>query len=171
MNDNIIGACFKVGIVVETKVGFSKVRFEDLDDLTTQWLAVNFDFTTGDKQAYALKLNSHVNCLMDSNLEDGCIIGARYSDADTPPTGDTGVYVREFADGSRFEYNQSSGVMTLKAPTVVIDAAQTNCTGALTVGGLLTYKGGMSGSGGSGAAATISGNVQVSGTVKADDFI
>lgn len=44
--------------------------------------------------------------------------------------------------------------ITLHAPLVTIDAAQTTCTGKLTVEGLLTYQAGMSGSGGSGASLT-----------------
>ncbi|MDP1136651.1 phage baseplate assembly protein V, partial [Klebsiella pneumoniae] len=41
----------------------------------------------------------------------------------------------------------------------------------LTVEGLLTYQAGMSGSGGTGAAASIEGNVQItSGDLTADDI-
>lgn len=58
---------------------------------------------------------------------------------------------------------QVTGAATLKAPNVTIDSPQTTCTGALTVEGLFTYQAGMQGSGGTGAAATINGNVNVTG--------
>ena len=57
--------------------------------------------------------------------------------------------------------------VTVQAPHVTIDSPQTDVTGKLTVQGLLTYAGGMSGSGGSGSAATITGNVTVEGSINA----
>jgi len=59
-----------------------------------------------------------------------------------------------------------AGNVTIQAQSVTIDSPEAECTGALTVNGLLTFKGGMTGSGGAGgAAATIDGNVAVTGTV------
>ncbi|WP_431860124.1 hypothetical protein [Azospirillum sp.] len=53
--------------------------------------------------------------------------------------------------------------VTIKTPAFTVDSPQSLFTGAVMVDGPLTYKGGMSGSGGSGAAASIQGNVQVTG--------
>lgn len=161
---NIVGVNFKTGTVVESKVGYSKVMFPDLDNMVSAWLPINYAFTLGKRVSYALPKDMLVNCIMDENLESGCIIGAIYSDADAPPTEDTAVYVMDMGDGSSLTFD-GSGNPTLKGKTVTIDAPQTNCMGALTVAGLLTYHGGMAGSGGSGAAATINGNVQVNGSV------
>ncbi|MCX7289632.1 MAG: hypothetical protein NTY28_00680, partial [Janthinobacterium sp.] len=53
----------------------------------------------------------------------------------------------------------------LKASSkVTIDSPEAECTGNLLVKGLLTYQGGMAGSGGTGgASATIAGHVRVTG--------
>lgn len=96
---------------------------------------------------------------------------------------DTTIY----PDGTTVDYNSATNtltvtvagsgnvivnckVATVKADTsVTLDTPDTFCKGKLTVDGLLTYKGGMAGSGGSGATAKITGNVEItSGDVKAD---
>lgn len=63
----------------------------------------------------------------------------------------------------------SAGAVTVQAPSVTLQAAQTTCTGALTVQGLLTYQAGLAGSGGSGATMTgslnVTGNVSTTGTL------
>ena len=46
---------------------------------------------------------------------------------------------------------------------VRIDCPQSSFTGALTVGGLLTYQAGMAGSNGRGGSTTINGNIRHSG--------
>lgn len=61
--------------------------------------------------------------------------------------------------------------VTVQAPHVTIDSPQTDVTGKLTVQGMLTYAGGMQGSGGSGSAATITGNVTVDGSINATGSI
>ncbi len=54
-----------------------------------------------------------------------------------------------------------SGSASIKAASVLVDAPSTHITGTLTVDGLITGKGGMAVSGGSGAS--VSGNMKVSG--------
>ena len=134
MKDNIIGVAFKTGIIVESKIGFAKVKFPDLDDMVTAWLPINYAFTLGKREAYALNKNMLVNCIMDAYLEGGCIIGAAYSDEDAPPTNDPAVYVMDMGDGSSITFD-GHGNPTLKGKTVTLDAAQTVCTGSLKVNG------------------------------------
>lgn len=57
----------------------------------------------------------------------------------------------------------AGGAVTLTAPSLTVDAPQSTFTGAVLVQGALTYRGGMTGSGGSGAAASIQGTVNVTG--------
>lgn len=52
--------------------------------------------------------------------------------------------------------------VTVKAPTVLVDSSDSHFTGKVTIDGLLTYSGGMAGSGG-GVAAAISGDVMANG--------
>ena len=65
----------------------------------------------------------------------------------------------------------SGGAVTVKAPSVTIDAPATTCTGTLTVKGLITGQGGLNISGGgSGAAAVITGTLTTTGDVVAGDI-
>lgn len=66
---------------------------------------------------------------------------------------------------------ESGGQITIKAPSVLADVPTWRFTGMVTVDKLLTYKGGMAGSGGvgaggSGATAKIQGNIEIeNGTI------
>ncbi|HEX7906758.1 MAG TPA: hypothetical protein VF534_01515 [Paraburkholderia sp.] len=62
-----------------------------------------------------------------------------------------------------------TGSATIAAPSVTINSPMTHVTGTLTVDGLLTFKDGMSGSGGSGATMQLTGSMTVtSGDISAD---
>ena len=94
-----------------------------------------------------------------------------------------------FDDGAEMEYDRASHQLTVKGgiqkvvvevgadillkagAKVTIDVPETEVTGNLLVKGKLTYQGGMAGSGGSGAAAAITGNVQVIGDIDATGTI
>lgn len=183
---NTGGVTYKQGLVAEAKPGFCRVRFDDLDELVTAWLPVIHHKTQDDKVIWTLDIGEHVACLMDSQMEDGCVVGAIYSEADTPPVASADKFRVQFKDGGSFEYDRSNGAMnvvckgvanltaggatTVKAPAITLDTPEATCTGKLTVQGLLTYQGGMAGSGGTGgAAASIQGNIKVTGgDVQAD---
>jgi len=108
------------------------------------------------------------------------IIQILYTSALDAPSTHPDIDLIEFDDGTVIQYDSSShhltahcvGNVTVKTPTFVkIDSPQTTVTGRLTVQGLLTYQAGMSGRGGSGAAASIEGNVQItSGDLTADNI-
>lgn len=184
---NTGGVKYKQGIVSAAKPGFCRVRFDDIDGLESAWLPVIHHKTQDDKAIWTLDVGEHVACLMDSNMEDGCIVGAIYSEADVPPVASADKFRMQFKDGGSFEYDRSSGAMnvvckgvanltagdavTVKAPSVTLDTPEATCTGKMTVKGLLTYQGGMAGSGGSGSAATIQGNVSVQGNISASGTI
>nr|WP_307833679.1 hypothetical protein [Candidatus Symbiopectobacterium sp. 'North America'] len=55
----------------------------------------------------------------------------------------------------------------MKTQRASIDAPEMEVTGNLLVKGMLTYQGGMAGSGGNGTAATIQCNVSVQGDIDA----
>ncbi|HCE6987353.1 TPA: phage baseplate assembly protein V [Pseudomonas aeruginosa] len=188
MNMATGGVRYKQGIVAESRPGFARVRFDDVDGLVTAWLPVLHPKTFADQVVWTLDAGEHVGCILDEFMEDGCILGAIYSDADAPPVSSPDKFRLQFKDGGSVEYDRSSGAMnivckgvanltadgdvTVKAPSVTLDTPQTTCTGKLTVEGLLSYNGGMVGKGGSGgAAASISGTVEVTGgDVKADEI-
>lgn len=103
---------FKNGIVEESKVGWAKVRFPDIDDLLTQWIPVMHSKTQDDKQFWTLDIGEQVKCLMDERLEDGCVVASLYSEADVPPTDDVDEYGVTFKDGGWFSYNRRTGLFT-----------------------------------------------------------
>lgn len=110
---NTGGVTYKQGIVAEAKPGFCRVRFDDLDELATAWLPVIHHKTQDDKVIWTLDIGEHVACLMDSNMEDGCIVGAIYSEADTPPVASADKFRIQFKDGGSVEYDRSSGAMNV----------------------------------------------------------
>jgi phage baseplate assembly protein V len=103
---------FKNGIVEDSKPGWAIIRFPDIDDLLTQWLPVVHSKTQDDKQFWTLDIGEQVKCLMDDRLEDGCILGAIYSEVDVPPTDDPDEYGVTFKDGAWFSYNRRTGLFT-----------------------------------------------------------
>ena len=171
------GVTYKPGIVAEAKPGFARVRFDDLDALVTSWLPVIHQKTQDDKVIWTLDIGEQVACLMDSYMEDGCIVGAIYSDIDAPPVASKDKFHVSFKDGGSFEYDRSDGSMTVtikgnanitvngnvfvKAKKATVDAIcdfMKLCTfhaGALFPGGV---------GGGDGIGTTIPG------TVKADSI-
>ena len=187
MAENTGGVSYKEGIVKAAKPGFARVQFPDLDGLLSDWLPLVVKKSLKDRECLTLDVGEHVACILDENFEAGCVLGAIYSDADKAPVESPDKMHFSFFDGGLFEYDRSSGTLTIvttgpvnvtaegpvtvKAPKVTIDAPQTTCTGNLLVKGKLTYQGGMAGSGGAGAAAVIDGNVQVNGNVNASGSI
>ncbi|HCB1583322.1 MULTISPECIES: phage baseplate assembly protein V [Enterobacteriaceae] len=158
----------------------ARVRLPECDNLRTNWLNVLQRNTQNNKDYWLPDVGEQVEVLLDANGEDGVILGAVYSDVDKPPFSDKNVRGTKFSDGAEFSYNRASHTLTIrggiehmviecsadvmvKTQKATIDAPQTEVTGDLLVKGKLTYEGGMAGSGGEGAAATIQGNVEIKG--------
>ncbi len=180
------GATVKFGTVSASRPGFARVRLPDFDNMRTMWLPIAYPKTQDDQCCWTYDPGEHVAVLLDARGEDGVILGAVYSSADTPPVTDPNKFVIRFKDGALLEYDRGSHVLTvsgvrkvvveasaeilLKADAkVTIDAPQTETTGDLTVGGKLTGQGGMAISGGDGAQ--IAGDVHVDGNVDATGTI
>ena len=65
------------------------------------------------------------------NLNEGWIIGAMYSGADTPPVADANVETAVFSDGTSVTMDTSSGTLSISSPgTVNIEAGTINIQGA-----------------------------------------
>ena len=141
-------ARYQRGIVAEAKAGFAKVRFDALDGLLTQWLPVLHPNTQDDKVQWTLDVGSQVACLFDRYMEDGCILGAIYSNVDTPASASTSVWRHSFSDGASVEYDKASGAMSV----VAINKVQ------VTIGGMtmLVNSGGVTVTGGDVVADGIS---------------
>lgn len=121
----------------------------------------------------------------------GIILGSIYQANFPAPSQSPDVWRKQFKDGTWIQYDRAAHVLTVDATasngTVIVNCQTAtmnckdatinaseeitlatplvHCTQALTVDGVLTYKDGMVGSGGTGATAQITGDVQATGTV------
>lgn len=79
----------KYGIVTEVDAtkGLARVRFDDDEDMVSDWLPMMQAKTLVDKFMIFYDINEHVVCLMDENCEEGVIIGAIYSQNELPDGG------------------------------------------------------------------------------------
>ena len=164
MAQNTGGVSYKEGIVKTAKPGFARVQFPDLDNMVSTWLPLVVRKSLKDKACLTLDQGELVACILDENFEGGCVLGALYSDTDVPPVDSPDKVHFRFFDGGSFEYDRASGTLTIvttgpanltaggpvtvTAPSVTVDAPESTFTGNVTVKGLLTYQGGMVGSGG-----------------------
>ncbi len=106
----------------------------------------------------------------------GVVIVGLYADLHPAPSANPDEHVIEFPDGARLTYNHASGALDVSgvqtvriaaAVSVTLDTPDVICTQRLTVEGLLTYRAGMAGSGGEGAAAVIDGSITATGDIRA----
>lgn len=179
------GVTLKFGTVSASRPGFARVRLPDTDNMRTMWLPIAYPKTLEDQCYWTYDPGEHVAVLLDAQGEDGVILGAIFSDADTPPVTDKDKFGIRFKDGAELEYDRATHTLSvkgvqkviveagtsilLKAGTkVTVDAPNTEFTGNVVVKGKLTYQGGLDGSGG---AATIEGDVKVAGNVNASGTV
>ncbi|WP_171847160.1 phage baseplate assembly protein V [Enterobacter chengduensis] len=166
----------------------ARVRLPECDNMRTNWLDVLQRNTQNNKDYWLPDVGEQVKVLLDENGEDGVILGAVYSDVDKPPFNNKDVRGTRYADGAEFGYNRTSNTLTIrggishlviecsadvivKTQKATIDAEETEVTGNLLVMGKLTWQGGMAGSGGEGATATIQGNIEIEGDAHATGSI
>ena len=104
---------------------------------------------------------------VDARGESGVCLGAIYNEADPVPATSRDIHVLQYTNGTRIQHNRKTGDVLIKTNGMVTIDADTVVQKTLTVNGLLTYTAGMAGSGGSGAAATISGSLKATGDISA----
>lgn len=104
---------YQKGLIEQSRAGFARVRFAEAGGLLSDWLPVIHSKTQNDKSIFTLDIGEQVACLMDEQLNDGCIVGAVYSDVDIPPVSSPDLYRVQFKDGGAFEYNRATGNMTV----------------------------------------------------------
>jgi len=172
----------RVGVVssIDESAVTARVTFDDQDDLTSYNLSVVVKNTDKNADYWMPDIDEQVVCLfLPLGVQQGWILGSFYDETHKPPSNTADRRVVRFGNGTTVANDRANnlfsldaqgdvvvtatGTVTIKAPKVIIDAPETEITGNTLVKGKLTYQGGMSGSGGEGAAAEIQGNVKVSG--------
>lgn len=104
----------KIGIVQEADPNTCRCRvlFDDHDGVVSYWLPVLQKKTGRDKSYWLPDPGEHVCCLMDEHAEDGCVMGAMYSDADTTPVADQDKQHTLYEDGTIIEYDRRTHTLT-----------------------------------------------------------
>lgn len=83
-----------------------RVQFTDMDGVVSYWLPVLKQKTLHDKQYWMPDIGEHVAVLMDEKAEEGVVLGAIYSQADTVPVVSKDKYHLRFKDGTVIEYDR-----------------------------------------------------------------
>lgn len=127
VHDSGMNSPFKRGIIKELdfKKGRAKVEFSDEDGNLSYWLNVN-QSSTGANKSYSMPdKGSQVNCLVDWDGEDGCIMGAVWSEKDKPPTENGDLEYKKFASGAEVIVDRKTGAMTIKGAQHLLIEADT----------------------------------------------
>jgi len=118
---------YRVGIVKTQDTVNARVRvvFPDRDQMESWWLPVVFAKTQNDKIYWIPDVGEQVVCMMDEYDEDGAVLGAIYSSADTAPVASADKLHWTSKDGATFEYDRSVHSLQINLPsggTVAISA-------------------------------------------------
>ncbi len=111
-----MAAELRVGIVKEVlpDKGKAIVTFPQYDDQDSYELSVLQTNTLKNKHFHMPDVDEQVYVLMDEDAEDGCILGAIYSEADPPNQTEADVYAMEFEDKTAIKYDRKTHLMTVK---------------------------------------------------------
>lgn len=166
------GATLQFGTVAEIndKKHAVRVVFPALEDLQSDWLPV-LTLGAGGNQFYCLPdVGALVACVLDEQGESGVVLGAIFNEDDPVPATSRNLHVLQYSNGTRIQHNRKTGDILIKTSGTVTIEADCVIQKTLTVNGLLTYTAGMAGSGGGGAAATISGSLKATGDITAGNI-
>src|SRR5271167_534360 len=123
---------FRTGIVKTQDAVNCRVRvtFPDRDHVQSYWLPVVIPKSQNDKAYWLPDIGEQVVCMMDERDEDGAVLGAIYSQADTTPVQDPDKVHWSFKDGTAFEYDRGNHVLSFVLPeaTLTIQASGASIT-------------------------------------------
>ena len=106
---------FRVGLVRELDPANVRVRvvFPDYDQIVSYWLPIVVFKSQDDKAYWMPDLGEQVVCLMDARDESGVVLGAIYSQVDTPPVNSADKWHLRFKDNTSFEYDRAMHALAL----------------------------------------------------------
>jgi phage baseplate assembly protein gpV len=105
----------RIGIVQaqDPTLGRLRVTFNEFDHMLSYWLPVVMPKTQNDKAYWLPDIGEQVVCLMDARDEDGVVLGAIYSHADSTPVQSVDKFHLGFKDATTFEYDRSAHVFAI----------------------------------------------------------
>lgn len=197
-NDEALGRLndlIKVGEVssIDPARGTARVVFDDEDGTVSYDLPILQRNTYKTQDFHSVTVGEDVLCVfLPTGPEEGFILGSFYAGEITPPENTKDRRTTVFEDGTVIRYDMASHTATVQIgatqivanPTTVtvnctnaivkassgvtLDTPKTDVTGVLNVSGLITGKGGLAVSGGSGA--TVTGSLKTTGDVVAGNI-
>jgi len=107
---------YRTGLVVAQRLSPPAVRvqFPDRDNITTYWLPMVGTNTQNNKDFWIPDIGEQVVVLMDSNDEDGCVVGSVWSTVDNIASMSTNKRHISFSDGTVLEYDRSTHVLIVQ---------------------------------------------------------
>lgn len=98
----------------------ARVIFEDRDDMTSKELPIVFTRAFG-VEIYAMpNVGEEVTCLfLPNGPEEGFIMGGYYNKKNPPPANNGNIKVIKFNSGDYIEYNETSGVFTIRGNVLI----------------------------------------------------
>lgn len=103
----------RVGTVtaIMPEKGMVRVEFGDRGQLVSYELPVVVKQTLKNKDSYTPDVGEHVSCVFLGNgIEQGFVLGAIYSDKDTPLNNDPDVRRTDYEDGTYHSYDRKNSV-------------------------------------------------------------
>jgi phage baseplate assembly protein V len=180
--ERILANMIRMGVVSALDEANARVQVK-VGGLTTDWLPWITARAGATRTWSAPRTGEQVLVLAPyGDPAQAVALPAIYQDNHPAPANTKDAEHVVFPDGTTVDYNSASNTLnvtvagaakvivnckeaTINAETsVTLNTPQTTCKGKLTVEGLLTYLNGINGSTGSGAAATIAGPVNFTGS-------
>jgi phage baseplate assembly protein V len=94
-----------------------RVTFPAHNQMTSWWLPILVPKAQNDKAYWIPDVGEQVVCLMDEHDEDGAVLGAIYSSADTaPPSMTADKWHLTMKDSASFEYDRNSHALSVNLP-------------------------------------------------------
>lgn len=172
--DRRLANIIRQGTITELDLANARVKV-DLGDLVTDWLPWHTARAGATRTWSAPRAGEQVTVMSPSGeLGQGAVVPGLYQTAHPAPSDSQDVETTVYPDGTTVEHNSASNTYTITvagSANVVINCKNAtvnaatkvelatplvHCTQALTVEGLITGKGGLAVSGGSGA--TVNGD-------------
>ena len=120
---------------VDNDKGMVRVVYPDLDNMVSDWLPILVQYSEYHSQSFMYSVGQTVYTLhIPEMLEQGVVIGGPMREGITQDT-----VQDKYNDGGMYQYNSSTGTLTLKGISkIIIDSPTVEITGDLVVKGTTT---------------------------------